>query len=124
MGRSVWRIAVMTCLPVSLALSPAAPAEASGPFHKLARGVANTAMGWVEVPAQVGRGMETQGSVGGVAMGAARGILFGVGRTLIGVVEIATFPFPNREFREKDSDPYGPLIQPEFVILRDADLPA
>ena len=101
------------------------PAEAwwdplRGPLQKLTRGAANALTGWLEVPSQILWTTEVEGSAAGVSVGAARGLGLGIKRTVVGVFEAATFLLPNYSTRG-GGDSYGPLIQPEFVILRPAD---
>ncbi len=97
-------------------LFPDAPAFAQGgPVRKLGRGAANLVTGWMEVPAQVLEATEQSGSIAGVTVGLGRGLLFGLGRTLAGAFEVATFPLPNPKTH------YGPMVRPEFVVFRDAD---
>lgn len=77
--------------------------------RKLCRGVGNTLFGWMELPLYIRTVSEEESAVAGICCGTVMGLGRAVGRTLIGVVEIATFPFP------LPSKGYGPLIEPEFV---------
>jgi putative exosortase-associated protein (TIGR04073 family) len=95
------------------------PASAFGPFRKLSRGAANVATGWVELPAQIAWTTEVEGSVAGVSVGLLTGLTCGLRRTLVGVLEAATFVLPNRFGRYGDA--YGPILEPTFVVLRPAD---
>lgn len=86
--------------------------DVSGHNHcgrKLCRGVGNTLFGWMEVPLYIRTVSEEESAVAGICCGTVIGLGRAVGRTLIGVVEIATFPFP------MPNKGYGPLIEPEFV---------
>jgi len=107
---------------VGFCLVPPATA-AAGPLDKLARGVANIATGWMELPEQVGRTTETEGSIAAVTRGLVRGVGYTVGRTCIGVLETATFVLPNHpgESRQVGGDPYGPLIEPDILVFRRPD---
>ena len=96
----------------------AAPAKADqegGPLRKLGRGAANVATGWLELPGQIARATEQSGAFAGASVGLARGLVFGVGRTLVGALEVVSFPLPN------PTTGYRPIIEPEFVTFRDAD---
>ena len=96
----------------------AAPVEASverGPIQKLGRGVANLTTGWTELFMQVFKTTERSGSLAGTTIGFGRGVVLGLGRTVVGALELATFPIPNPMVG------YGPVIEPEFVTFRDAD---
>jgi len=98
------------------------PAEASSPLRKLARGLANLSTGWIELPAEVARTTELEGSFAGLSTGVVRGAWKGLERTVVGAWEATTFVFANYP-RQAGSDFYGPLIEPEFVVLRRADKP-
>ena len=96
----------------------AAPAQAaveSGPIQKLGRGVANLMFGWTEMPLQVARTTERSGSIAGITVGLGRGVVLGIGRTIVGTLEVLTFPIPN------PTTGYGPVILPEFPTFRDAE---
>ena len=98
------------------------PAYAGGPLTKLVRGSVNVTTGWVEAPAQVLWTTEVDGSIAGVSVGAVRGLARGVRRTLVGAYEIITFLLPNYP-TGGGGDPYRPIIEPTFVVLRPADKP-
>ena len=94
------------------------PAEASvenGPIQKLGRGAVNLTTGWMELVMQVFKTTEKSGSWAGVSVGVGRGLVLGLGRTLVGAIEIVTFPVPNPTVG------YNPVIEPEFVAFRDTD---
>ena len=98
------------------------PAEASTPFHKLGRGAGNLLTGWLELPLQIMRTTESQGSFAGVSVGFVKGILFGAGRTALGALEMVTFLLPNHPGeRGPADDPYAPVVEPEFVVFRSSD---
>ena len=79
---------------------------------KLARGLSNTGLGWFEIINEVGNESDRHGLWIGVPSGMFRGIAFGTVRTLAGVYEIITFPFPN------GSNGYEPVVLPESVFKR------
>ena len=102
--------------------APEAHAERIGPLKKLVRGAANAATGWIELPAQIVWTTEVEGSLAGLTVGVARGLGRSVSRMVVGLYETATFLVRNYP-RQGDRDPYGPLIEPAFVVLRPADKP-
>lgn len=108
-----WLVALVVCLAWSPA--PAEGALEGGPLRKLGRGSANLATGWLELPAQVFRVNEISGLFEAATVGLGRGVVLGIGRTLVGAIELVTFPIPN------PTTGYGPVIQPEFVRFRDSD---
>ena len=97
-----------------------APAYASGPFEKLARGTTNVVTGWLELPSQITRTTEVEGSAAGLSVGVIRGIGRVIGRTTTGVYEMLTFLLANYP-RRGSRDPYGAIFEPEFIVFRDAD---
>lgn len=112
-GAGIGWIMVMLIMP---------PAEASGPLRKLARGLANLSTGWIELPAEVTRTTELEGSLAGLSAGIVQGTWKGLERTIVGAWETTTFMFANYP-RQPGNDFYGPLIKPEFLVLRFADKP-
>lgn len=79
---------------------------------KLSRGVTNTAFGWFEIVNEIGHESDRHGLEIGVFSGLIRGAAFGITRTLAGVLEIVSFPFPNGKRG------YAPLVLPESVFDR------
>lgn len=110
------------CVMTMIVMLSAPPASASSPLRKLGRGVANLLTGWIELPAQITTETEINGSWSALTVGVLKGTAFTVGRTVLGAVEIATFPLANFS-NQAGSDPYGPLVEPEFVVFRRADKP-
>lgn len=105
----------LALLAMTITAAPAHAAVEGGPIQKLTRGFLNVVTGWLELPAQVGKVTELKGSFAGATEGLARGVVLGLGRTVVGALELVTFPIPN------PVTGYGPVVEPEFVILRDAD---
>ncbi len=81
----------------------------TGASRKLGRGVANVALGWLDIF----KGVEDVGEENNFIAAVTWGPLFGagkaVGRTLAGVYEVATFPFPA-------PTNFDPVVYPEFVL--------
>jgi putative exosortase-associated protein (TIGR04073 family) len=79
-----------------------------GMMNKLARGVANVATGWLELPKQVSLTTKEEGAAMGATVGPLKGIGMTLVRTVGGAVEIGTFFFPYPGW-------YGPIIEPGYV---------
>lgn len=78
----------------------------AGIWEKAGRGVSNVTLGFlVEWPKTVIVETEARGPLFGLTVGMIKGIGLGVGRTLVGAYEVATFPLPN------GSD-FGPILEP------------
>jgi len=124
MKRKRW----ILCLGILLGLFLASPAGASeydsSPIRKFWRGGANLLTGWMELPIQVSRVTEAEGTVAGVFVGFGKGLVFGLGRTAMGALEMVTFLLPNHTSDMGPApDAYGPIIEPEFIVIRSADKP-
>jgi len=79
---------------------------AAGAWEKAGRGLGNLTLGFlVEWPKTVVLESEAHGPAFGLTVGLIKGMGLGVGRTLVGVYELVTFPLPN------GSD-YGPVLEP------------
>ncbi|WP_041971347.1 exosortase system-associated protein, TIGR04073 family [Geobacter sp. OR-1] len=81
---------------------------ADGMGTKLARGVANFATGWGEIPKQIYYTTKEDGWGKGIVVGPFKGIIMTLVRTVTGVVEVATFPVPYPGF-------YEPFFDPAYV---------
>lgn len=66
--------------------------------NKFSRGFANVATGWVEIPKNVMNTSSKSNVAYGITWGLVKGVLYTVGRTVVGAVEIATFFIPNDQF--------------------------
>lgn len=76
--------------------------------QKAVRGLANAGLGVVvEVPKTVYYGTLEDGPLYGLTVGVLEGLSWGIARTLIGVYEVVTFPFPIPEG-------YRPIYQPHY----------
>ncbi len=97
-----------------LALSPSASAcgltECNPVVRKLGRGLANSLFSIVELPSQMIAVGEHQGPLAGGTLGLLVGLSAVVTRTVVGLVEVATFPLPLPRVG------YGPVVQPEFLL--------
>ncbi len=80
---------------------------------KLFRGIANAATGWMEIPKQMSLTWQGQGPGVGLSWGFIKGVGWAIARSVGGVYEIVTFPFPIPE-------EYKSIMQPEYVL---SDLP-
>jgi putative exosortase-associated protein (TIGR04073 family) len=81
---------------------------ADGMGTKLARGVANFATGWVEIPKQIYYTTKEDGWGKGLAVGPFKGIVMMLVRTVSGAAEVLTFPVPYPGF-------YEPFFDPAYV---------
>ena len=115
----VWKVGVLGGL--LLAMAPSARAE-FWPLQKLVRGAANTVTGVLEIPFEISRTTEQEGSLAGMTVGVARGAVLALKRTVLGAWEVVSFLVPNYPHLERAGRAsYGPIIQPEYVIFRPVD---
>jgi putative exosortase-associated protein (TIGR04073 family) len=77
--------------------------------HKLGRGVMNILTGWVEIPKQTAKEWQATDPLTGTIMGVTKGFVTAVTRTIVGVFEVVSFPFPVPRN-------YEPVMEPEFVL--------
>ena len=112
--RRLWVAGLVLGLSVAPAWGGESPAPdaspgtngSAGAWEKAERGVSNLALGFLlEVPKTVAAESESHGPAFGLTAGLIKGMGLGVGRTLVGVYELVTFPFPN------GSD-YEPVLEP------------
>jgi len=76
--------------------------------EKAVRGLANTGLGVVvELPKTVYYDTLEDGPLYGLTVGVLEGLSWGIARTLVGVYEIVTFPFPIPEG-------YRPIYRPSY----------
>lgn len=88
------KVAAAALASLLLASVNPAPAQAANLFHKLGRGVTNTATGWLELPASIGNA-KREGTVAlWLVTGAVEGLVKGMTRTLVGIWDMVTFPIP------------------------------
>ncbi len=80
----------------------------SGMGNKAARGVANVATGWMELPKQIYVTAREDGTAKGIFIGPLKGIGMTLVRTLAGVGELVTFFVPYPGF-------YDPYVEPSYV---------
>jgi putative exosortase-associated protein (TIGR04073 family) len=72
------------------------------------RGLANTGLGVVvEVPKAAYYGTLEDGPLYGLTVGVLEGLSWGIARTLVGIYEVVTFPFPEPEG-------YRPIYTPAY----------
>ncbi len=91
---------VTTAFPADLVPPPAA--------QKAVRGLASTGLGvLVEVPKTVYYDTLEDGPLYGLTVGVLEGLSWGIARTLVGVYEVVTFPFPIPEG-------YRPIYKPSY----------
>jgi putative exosortase-associated protein (TIGR04073 family) len=92
----------------------------AGPFEKAGRGLSNVTLGFlVEWPKTVVVETEAHGPAFGMTVGLIKGMGLGVGRTLLGVYELVTFPLPNGSDYEPVMEPGTPFSGARTVRLLD-----
>jgi len=81
---------------------PAAMANDYGSqvVDKFARGFANTATGWVELPKNIVNTSKQDNIAYGLTIGLVKGVAQTVGRTVVGALELVTFFIPSPEYVE------------------------
>lgn len=86
------------CLMIILLSPPAIAAEnyflASG--QKFGSGIANAATGFAELPKTIILTSQQENPLYGITLGTAKGTMHAVGRSLIGILDAATFIIPNK----------------------------
>ena len=110
--RHVVRSAGWIAALVVLATAPPVSADsmdAGKAFTKLTRGAANTITGWVEIPKRIHETSQLSGPASGFTWGLLRGLGYGYIRTVAGLYEVFTFPYPA-------PSGYETVIQPEYVF--------
>lgn len=114
-GRSALLGGMLLVLSVAVASGAEPPAgndsqranSVPGVWEKAERGLSNVTVGFViEVPKTVAHESEAHGPLFGATVGLIKGMGLGVGRTLVGVYELVTFPTPNGVVG------YAPVLEP------------
>lgn len=85
---------------LSVSFVPRAMADGSYGMRvtkKFDRGMANTLTGWLELPKNIFNTSNQHNIVVGLTWGCLKGMVYTVGRTAVGVVELTTFFIPNKE---------------------------
>ncbi len=72
--------------------------------EKFVTGIANTATGFIELPKNIILTTQQENILHGMTVGLVSGVMHTVGRTVIGVFDVATFLIPT-----------PPSIQPPFI---------
>lgn len=85
-----WRVLILVA--GCLWIAPAASAD--DPVHKLGRGLANVATGWIEIPKRVAAGRYEENPWTGIGGGLVKGATLTLLRLGLGVYEVLTFPIP------------------------------
>lgn len=110
----VW-VAIALCVPAPASAESYRNIENSSPQEvadamatKMARGVANVATGWLELPKQIYYTAKDDGVAKGVFVGPLKGVIMTLVRTASGVGEMATFFLAYPGF-------YDPYFDPAYV---------
>lgn len=102
-------IAFLMLLSVSFPLT-AGEAEIQGegtPLRKLQRGFLNVALSPIEISTELSKEVRNDTLPPSWFVGLGRGSIYAVGRTLVGIYEMVTFPLPC-------PTNFKPVLQPEF----------
>ncbi|ARO88297.1 exosortase system-associated protein, TIGR04073 family [Nitrosospira lacus] len=83
------------------AMADSYPEKAGG---KLENGIANAVGGFLEIPKTVMTTTRSEGPAYGMTVGLMAGFLHTLGRTIYGVVDMATFLIPTK-----------PLVDPDYI---------
>ena len=95
-------------LPAMAAVAPEAEIQGEGtPLRKLQRGFLNIALSPFELSNELSKEVKNNTVPPSWVAGLGRGSIYTVGRALVGVYEMVTFPLPLPAN-------YKPVIQPEF----------
>jgi putative exosortase-associated protein (TIGR04073 family) len=106
-------VALIIAAVVATAGGPSSAAAAKRPFgpdRKLGRGLANIALGVLEVPFRIGIVYEHHGIGAATFWGPIAGIHAALTRIVVGAVEAVTFLLP------LPGVGYGPIVEPEFLL--------
>lgn len=83
---------------------------AGDPLKKLGRGLANVLTFPIEIPNQISKTNNCEGPMAAATVGLVKGIVMAAFRAVVGVYEVATFPFPIPEC-------YKPILtDPEYML--------
>jgi len=102
-------LVVALALPIMASAQIQEKSQADQMMHKLGRGLVNILTGWMEIPKNIAEEWRKTDPFTGFVMGTIKGIGYGWARTIGGIYDVFTFPFP----LPKD---YEPLMEPEFVL--------
>jgi putative exosortase-associated protein (TIGR04073 family) len=106
-----WFKAGLVVVALVSALATGAGAEemvSPAAAEKAVRGLANTGLGVVvELPKTVYYDTLEDGPLYGLTVGVLEGLSWGIARTLVGIYEVVTFPFPAPEA-------YRPILTPAY----------
>ena len=87
----------------------AASSYADDAGRKLGRGLCNTLFGVAEIPIQIQRTVDAEGSGAGATYGVCKGFGYFFMREGVGIYEVLTFPIPYPRY-------YEPILEPEFLL--------
>ena len=83
---------------------------ADSAFVKLGRGLANCVTFPIEIPNQISKTNNCEGPCAAATVGLVKGVVMAAFRAVVGVYEVATFPFPIPEC-------YKPILtDPEYML--------
>ena len=119
-GKSVVASVILAVMMIGVSVQ-AAPDDPWGmkPVEKLGRGIANVAVGPLEILIRGWDVTQELGGIAGITYGPLKGVAYCIAREVVGVIDIVTFPVPLPDCPE---DPegfgagYGPIMRPAWVV--------
>jgi len=104
LGVIVVIVGLLTLAVSSIGFAEGEKASApANPINKLASGLDNALLGWMDIPRQINKVSSYENAFAGMTYGTVKGIAYGTGRTAAGVIDTGTFIFP----------PYDkPMVEP------------
>lgn len=105
--RTLLALALLLALSFPLMAAEAEIQEEGTPLRKLQRGFLNVALSPFEISHELSKEVNNDTIPPSWVAGLGRGSIYTVGRALVGVYEMVTFPFPC------PAD-YKPVLSPEF----------
>ncbi len=94
---------------VAVLWTSALSCSADDAARKLGRGLCNTLFGIAEVPIQINKTLNEEGSGAAATYGVVKGVGHFFMREGVGIYEVLTFPIPYPEY-------YEPILEPEFLL--------
>ncbi len=117
MKRTASLLLVSFLLVSQTGLFAAEMAAPGTPVRKLQRGFLNAVLSPFEISNEMDKEKKNETIPPSWFLGLGRGMIYSVGRSLVGIYEILTFPF-------SPPGDYGPVLQPEFPWEHVPDQPA
>ena len=104
MKRIGWKIVGVATLSVTVLVTPVGADDRAS--TKLLRGAVGVLLGFLEIPGNMTQIAQKDSIPEGLTEGMFQGVLMMATRTVVGVYEVVTFPFPIKD--------YKPVIEPTY----------